>query len=639
MPYGVRVPAQTRVGGMSTATAKSKLVDSHAGKAVEELSHAAIRFAGDSGDGMQLAGTQFTNTSAVFGNDISTFPDYPSEIRAPAGTLGGVSGFQVNFGRQNIYTPGDEVDALIAMNPAALKTNLPDLVEGGILIINTDEFTKAALQRAKYDANPLETDELNRYRVFKVPITTQTLEAVKGTGLSAKNAARCKNFYALGLMFWLYDRPFDTTMHWIETKFGKVPAVAIANALALKAGYNFGETAEIFPLRYQVAPAQLKPGRYRNLTGNQATALGLIAAAKLAKKPLFYGSYPITPASDILHELSFYKNFDIRVFQAEDEIAAMNAVIGAAYAGNIAVTGTSGPGAALKQEAIGLAVMTELPCVIINVQRGGPSTGLPTKTEQSDLWQSALGRNGDCPVPTVAAQSPADCFHTAVEAVRIAVKYMTPVFMLSDGYLANGSGPWRIPEPAELEPIEIAHATDPETFQPYQRDENGARPWAIPGTRGMQHRLGGLEKEDVSGNVCYFPENHQRMTELRAQKIANIVHDIPDQEVFGNESGDLLLVSWGGTYGAVRSAAEQLIGAGRKVGHMHMRWLSPMPRNVADILKRFRKILVCELNMGQLRLLLQARCKVDMLALNKVQGLPFKISDIVKKVDELLGGE
>ncbi|MFQ5806630.1 MAG: 2-oxoacid:acceptor oxidoreductase subunit alpha [Phycisphaerae bacterium] len=623
---------------MSTATAKDKPTGRRVGKKVEEILHAAVRFAGDSGDGMQLAGTQFTNTSAVFGNDVSTFPDYPSEIRAPSGTLAGVSGFQVNFGRQKIYTPGDELDVLIAMNPAALKTNVKDLVEGGILIVNSDEFTKANLQRAKFEANPLETDELNRYRLYKVPITSQTLQAVEGTGLSAKDAARCKNFYALGLVFWLYDRPFSTTMHWIETKFGRVPAVAIANALALKAGYNFGETAEIFPLRYKVARAKLTPGRYRNLTGNQATALGLIAAAKLAEKPLFYGSYPITPASDILHELSFHKNFDVRVFQAEDEIAAMNAVIGAAYAGNIAVTGTSGPGLALKQEAVGLGVMTELPCVIVNVQRGGPSTGLPTKTEQADLWQSVLGRNGDCFVPVVAAQSPADCFDTAIESVRIAVKYMTPVFMLTDGYLANGSGPWRIPEPAELEPIQITHATDPETFQPYRRDENGARPWAIPGTPGLHHRIGGLEKEDVSGNVCYFPENHQRMTELRAQKIANIVQDIPDQEVFGNDSGELLLVSWGGTFGALRSAAEQLVEAGREVAHMHMRWLNPMPRNVGQILNRFNKILVCELNMGQLRSLLQANYKVDTLGLNKVQGLPFKIHEIVEKVDELLGG-
>lgn len=625
---------------MSTATKKKEsAATSAAEKGIKELPHAAVRFAGDSGDGMQLAGTQFTNTTAVFGNDISTFPDYPSEIRAPAGTLGGVSGFQVNFGSHTVYTPGDEVDALIAMNPAALKMNLKELAEGGILIINTSEFTKSNLQRAKFETNPLETDELSRYRVYKIPITDQVLEAVKDTGLGTKQAARCKNFYALGLAFWLYDRPLDTTLHWIETKFARVPAVAIANTLALKAGYNFGETAEIFPVRYKVDRADLKPGKYRSLTGNQATALGFVTAAKLAKKPLFYGSYPITPASDILHELSYYKNYDVRTFQAEDEIAAMNAVIGAAYAGNIAVTGTSGPGSALKQEAIGLAVMTELPCVIVNVQRGGPSTGLPTKTEQADLWQSVLGRNSDCPVPVIAARWAADCFDTAIEAVRVAVKYMTPVFMLSDGYLANCSAPWRIPEPSELKPIEIEHADDPETFQPYQRDENGARPWAIPGTPGMQHRIGGLEKEHITGGVCHFPENHERMTNLRAQKLANIARDIPDQKVFGNKNGDLLLVSWGGTYGAMRQAAKYLIEADRKIGHMHMRWLNPMPSNVGDILKRFKKILVCELNAGQLRFLLQAHYKVDTLGLNKVQGLPFKINDIVKKANELLGGK
>ena len=624
---------------MSTATTKrGSSADSDAGKPVEERSHAAVRFAGDSGDGMQLAGTRFTNTSAVFGNDISTFPDYPSEIRAPAGTLGGVSGFQVNFGSHTVYTPGDEVDALFAMNPAALKTNLKDLAEGGLLIVNTSEFTKASLQRAKFDHNPLETNELDRYRVHQVPITDLTMEAAKDTGLNAKQAARCKNFFALGLAYWLYDRPLETTLAWIEAKFLMVPAVAAANTLALKAGYHFGETAEIFPVRYKVDRADLKPGKYRSLTGNQATALGLIAAAKLANKPLFYGSYPITPASDILHELSFHKNYNVRVFQAEDEIAAMNAVIGAAYAGAIAVTGTSGPGAALKQEAIGLAVMTELPCVIVNVQRAGPSTGLPTKTEQSDLWQSVLGRNGDCPVPVIAARSVADCFDTAIAAVRIAVKYMTPVFLLSDGYLANCSAPWRIPAPGELKPIEINHASDPESFQPYQRDENGVRPWAIPGTPGMQHRVGGLEKEHLTGSVCQFPENHQRMTELRARKLANIVHDIPDQEVFGNESGDLLLVSWGGTYGAVRQAAKHLIEANRKIGHMHIQWLNPMPGNVGDIMKRFKKILVCELNTGQLRFMLQAIHKIDTLGLNKVQGQPFKIVEIVNEASQLLGG-
>jgi 2-oxoglutarate ferredoxin oxidoreductase subunit alpha len=623
---------------MSAATTKDEQEATPTEKTTGELLHAAVRFAGDSGDGMQLAGTQFSNASAVLGNDISTFPDYPAEIRAPAGTLGGVSGFQVNFSSRPIYTPGDQVDALIAMNPAALKTNLKDLVEGGILIVNVDEFTPANLQRAKYDHNPLETDELSRFRLYQVPITSHTLEAVQDTKLGTKDATRCKNFYALGLVCWLYDRPLETTLKWIRMRFARVPTVANANTLALKAGYRFAETAELLPIHYRVRPAKLRPGRYRNITGNQATALGLITAARLAHKPLFYGSYPITPASDILHELSNHKNFDVGTFQAEDEIAAMASVVGAAYAGNIAVTGTSGPGVALKQEAIGLAVMTELPCVIVNVQRGGPSTGLPTKTEQADLFQAVIGRNGECPVPVVAAQSAADCFWTAIEAVRIAVKYMTPVIMLTDGYLANTSAPWRVPEPSELKPIKIAHATDPETFQPYARDENGARPWAVPGTPGLPHRVGGLEKSDVTGFVCYDPANHQRMVELRAQKVTNVVRDIPDQGVLGEQSGKLLLVSWGGTYGAVRTAAEQLHEAGHKVGHLHLRWLNPLPRNVAAILKRFKQVLVCELNLGQLQFLLQAHFKIDTLGLHKVQGQPFKVHDILDKVNEILGG-
>jgi len=623
---------------MSTATRQERQAGVSDQRIVEELAQAVIRFAGDSGDGMQLAGTQFTNATAVYGNDISTFPDYPSEIRAPAGTLGGVSGFQINFGRQRVYTPGDYVDALIAMNPAALKVNIADLVEGGVLIVNTDEFTAANLQRARYEANPLETGELNRFRVYRVPITSLTLEAVKDAGLSPKHAARCKNFFALGLAFWLYDRPLDTTLKWIDEKFAKVPAVVAANRRALQAGYNFGETAQLFTVRYRVPPARLEPGRYRNLTGNQATAIGLITAARLANKPLFYASYPITPASEILHELSLHKNFDVRTFQAEDEIAAMAAVVGAAFAGSIAATGTSGPGLALKQEAIGLAVMTELPCVIVDVQRGGPSTGLPTKTEQADLWQALFGRHGECPLPVLAAQSPADCFWTALEAVRVAVKYMTPVLMLSDAYLAQGSGPWRIPQATDLKPIEIRHATDPATFQPYRRNAHGARPWAIPGTPGLQHRVGGLEKSDIYGAVSHDPLNHQRMVELRAQKVANVVNDIPDQEVYGADSGELLLVSWGGTFGAVRTAAELLRADGRAVGHMHLRWIHPLPRNVGEILKRFRRILVCELNLGQLQLVLQGRFMVETVGLHKVQGRPFRVRDILEKANELLGG-
>lgn len=603
-----------------------------------ELSHAAVRFAGDSGDGMQLAGTQFTNTSAVLGNDISTLPDYPAEIRAPAGSLFGVSGFQIHFSSTEIHTPGDRVDALVCMNPAALKVNLKDLVDGGVLIINTTEFTPANLNRAKYEQNPLETGELDRFRVFTVPITMHTMEAVKETKLNVKAAGRCKNFYALGLVYWLYDRPLDTTLEWINNKFGKVPAVAQANALALKAGFNFGETAEMFPARYRVAPAKLKPGTYRNLTGNQAAALGAITAARLAKKPLFYGSYPITPASEILHELSLHKQFDVRTFQAEDEIAAMCAVIGASYAGCVSVTGTSGPGIALKQEAIGLAIMTELPCVIINVQRGGPSTGLPTKTEQSDLWQALYGRNGEAPLPVIAAQSPADCFWATIEAIRVAVKYMTPVFMLSDGYLANGSAPWRIPDADQLAPIEITHPTDPDTFLPYSRNAHGGRPWAIPGTKGLEHRVGGLEKQHETGHVCHIPENHEFMIKTRAEKVANVVADVPDAELFGDEDASLLIVSWGSTYGATRAAAEALLADGKRIAHLHLRWLNPLPKNVGEILNRFEQRLVCENNMGQLRMILEAKYHFDLLALNKVQGRPFVINDITSKVTELLGG-
>jgi 2-oxoglutarate/2-oxoacid ferredoxin oxidoreductase subunit alpha len=623
---------------MGTATKPRSSPDEHPAKPVKELSQAAVRFAGDSGDGMQLAGSQFTSTSAVFGNDVATFPDYPAEIRAPLGTLAGVSGFQINFASRHIYTPGDRVDVLVAMNPAALKACLGDLVEGGVVVVNADEFTESNLEKAQYAANPLQTGELSRYQVYQVPVTQQTLEAVKETGLGPKDAGRCRNFYALGVLYWLFDRPLDPTLRWINGKFGKAPAVARANTLALQAGYAFGETAEMFTVRFRVRPAKLQPGTYRSLTGNQATALGLVTAGRLANKPLFYGSYPITPASEILHELSSFKNFDVRVFQAEDEIAAMCSVVGAAFAGALACTGTSGPGMALKQEAIGLAVMTELPAVIVNVQRGGPSTGLPTKTEQSDLWQAILGRNGECPLPVLAAQSPADCFWAAIEASRVAIKYMTPVILLTDGYLGNGSEPWRIPATSELPPIPVHHATDPETFQPYSRDANGARPWAIPGTPGLYHRIGGLEKADITGNVCYVPENHHRMTVLRQQKVDNVARDVPPQEVFGAEKGELLVVSWGGTFGAVRTAIERAREDGKDVSHAHIRWLSPLPANLGDVLRRYRKVLVCELNMGQLQFLLRGRYLVDAQGLHKVQGRPFMVSEILDQVDQLLGG-
>jgi 2-oxoglutarate ferredoxin oxidoreductase subunit alpha len=624
---------------MGTATTPSTRSGRESAKPTQELPQAAVRFAGDSGDGMQLVGSQFTATSAVFGNDVATFPDYPAEIRAPLGTLAGVSGFQINFASRHIFTPGDRVDCLVAMNPAALKANVHDLVEGGVLIVNTDEFTEGNLEKAQYSANPLETGELSRFQLYKIPITQQTIEAVKETGLGPRDSGRCKNFYALGVLYWLYDRPLEPTLRWINSKFSKVPAVARANTLALETGYNFGETAEMFTTRYYIRPAELRPGTYRNLTGNQATALGFVTAGEIAQRPVFYGSYPITPASEILHELAEHKNFDVRVFQAEDEIAAMCSVVGAAFAGAISVTGTSGPGMALKQEAIGLAVMTELPCVIVNVQRGGPSTGLPTKTEQADLWQAILGRNGECPLPVVAAQSPADCFWTALEATRIAVKYMTPVVMLTDGYLGNGSEPWRVPEVGDLPEIRITYAKDAEGFQPYSRDANGARPWAIPGTPGLHHRIGGLEKAHLTGNVCYVPENHQKMVELRAEKVAKVLQDVPDQEVYGDESGELLVVSWGGTFGAVRTAIERARENGQRVSHAHIRWLSPMPRNLGDVLRRFKRILVCELNMGQLEFLLRGRYLVETIGLHKVQGKPFMVGEIMQKVNELLGGK
>jgi len=608
---------------------------------VEQVRSATIRFAGDSGDGMQLAGTQFTNTSAIFGNDVATLPDYPAEIRAPAGTLAGVSGFQINISDEDIYTPGDRVDALIAMNPAALKANVKDLMDGGHLILNTDEFTTANLAKARYASNPLEDGSLEHFRVCQVPITSHTIDAVKDLGLARRDAERCKNFYALGLVCWLYDRPLEPTLDWIRDKFSSRTEILGANSLALRAGYNFGETAEMFAVRFRVEPASLPPGTYRNLTGNQAMAMGLATAAIRADKTLFYASYPITPASDILHELAAMKHFGVKTFQAEDEIAAMTAVLGASFAGALAVTGTSGPGMALKQEAIGLGVMAELPCVIVNVQRGGPSTGLPTKTEQADLWQAVLGRNSECPVPVLAASSASDCFDTAIEAFRIAVKYMTPVILLTDGYIGNSSEPWRIRSVDELPTIEIHHWTDPTTFKPYLRNEFGSRPWAIPGTPGLQHRIGGLEK-DVDGNVCYEPENHQRMVNERQSKVDGIATDIPDQDVHGDATGDLLVVGWGGTYGAITAAVNRVRAQGKRVSSIHLRYLRPMPRNLGTVLRSFKRILVPELNLGQLLLLLRGDYLVDATGLNKVQGKPFLVSEIEDGINKTLaqaGGE
>jgi 2-oxoglutarate/2-oxoacid ferredoxin oxidoreductase subunit alpha len=606
---------------------------------LEELESVAIRFAGDSGDGMQLTGTQFTNTSAVLGNDVSTLPDFPAEIRAPAGTLAGVSGFQVNISSRDIFTPGDAPQVLVAMNPAALKANLGDLEPGGILIVNSDEFTAGNLKKAGYTASPLEDDSLRGYKVIQVPLTTLNRNALQDMeGLGNKEKDRCKNFFALGLTFWMYDRSLDVTLQWIEDKFRNKPEVVEANTRALKAGFNYGETTESFRYRYRVHKFQeVPPGTYRKITGNEAAAMGFVTAAHLAGRPLFYGSYPITPASDILHFLAALKNFDVRTFQAEDEIAAIGAAIGAAFGGAFALTGTSGPGICLKSEAMNLAMILELPLVVANIQRGGPSTGLPTKTEQSDLLQVLFGRNGESPIPVVAACSPGDCFTVAVEAYRLAVRAMSPVVFLSDGYLANSSEPWRIPDPDELPRFEAPYRTDPEHFLPYLRDEvTLSRPWAIPGTPKLEHRIGGLEKSDGTGNVSYTPEDHEHMVMIRAEKVQRLQNTIPEQTVFGPEEGDLLLVGWGGTYGALRSAAAAAQARGHSVAHAQIRYLNPFPRNLAAVLSRYRKVLVAELNLGQLALLLNGRFGFKCEQLNKVQGQPFRISEVLAKIEEVV---
>ena len=604
---------------------------------VQELERVTIRFAGDSGDGMQLTGGQFTRTAAVFGNDISTLPDFPAEIRAPAGSLPGVSGFQISFSSAEIYTPGDEPDVLVAMNPAALRTNIGELPPGGALIVNSDAFSANNLKKAGYETNPLQDGSLKQYNVFEVPISTLNTRALEGLDMTAKQVDLTKNFFALGLMFWLYERSMEPTLRWIDDKFGAKPIIAQANQRALKAGYAFGETTEMFHTTYRVAPAKLAPGTYRNITGNEATALGFVVAATRAKRELVYGSYPITPASDILHQLATYKNFGVKTFQAEDEIAAIGSAIGASYGGALGMTASSGPGIALKSEAMNLAVMVELPLVVIDVQRAGPSTGMPTKTEQTDLLMAMFGRNGESPVPIVAPATPAECFDYAVEAARLALKYMTPVIYLSDGFLANGSEPWRLPNLADLPEIGVANHTDKHTFQPYNRDPNTlARPWAIPGTPGLEHRIGGLEKADITGNVSYDPENHHRMTLLRAEKVAGIVKDIPALEVFGPDKGDVLVVGWGSTYGAIRSAVERLQAEGWAVSHAHLRHLNPMPANTEEVLRSFKKVLVPEVNLGQLSLLLRAKFLIDVQGLNKVRGKPYRIIEIRQAVEELL---
>ncbi len=609
------------------------------GKTVSNIAEATVRFCGDSGDGMQLAGTQFTNTSALVGNDVATFPDFPAEIRAPRGTTAGVSGFQIHFSSTEIYTPGDTVDALVAMNPAALVTNLGDLRDGGVLLVNQDAFDKKGLAQAGYQTNPLEDGSLDRFKVHAVEMTKLTRLAVADCGLSQKEADRCRNFFAMGLVFWLYDRPLEPTLRFIEQKFGsKVPQVARANSLVLKKGFHYGETVEAINTQYHVEAAQLPAGTYRNIMGNTALAWGLLTAARMSEKRLFLGAYPITPASTILEELAKHKHFDVLTFQAEDEIAAMTATIGAAFAGAMSITASSGPGIALKGEGLGLAVITELPMIVINVQRGGPSTGLPTKTEQSDLLQALFGRNGECPLPVLAARSPGDCFDVAQEAWRIAVRYMTPVLLLTDGYIANGSEPWRIPSLSEIPKIPVKHPTpldNGETFEPYQRNARLSRPWAIPGTPTLEHRLGGLEKQNVSGNVSYDPSNHDHMCRLRAQKVANIADDIPLQAVQGPDSGDLLVLSWGGPYGSCATAVHQAQAAGRKVSHCHLRYLNPFPKNLGEILTRFDKVLIPELNLGQLGLVIRSTFLLDTIGLNKIEGKPFSVAEILAKIEAL----
>ncbi|HEX4129483.1 MAG TPA: 2-oxoacid:acceptor oxidoreductase subunit alpha [Pirellulales bacterium] len=610
-----------------------------AAKSLREIEQATVRFCGDSGDGMQLAGTQLTNTSALAGNDVATFPDFPAEIRAPRGTLAGVSGFQIHFASKVIFTPGDQVDALVAMNPAALATNVVDLVRGGILIVNEDTFEEKGLKQAGYATNPLEDGSLSAYQVFPVPMTRQTRLAVAELNLGMKESDRCRNFYAMGLVFWLYDRSLEPTLRYIEAKFGKRREVADANRRALQAGYNYGETVEAFASHFRVHKAELPRGLYRNIMGNEALAYGLITASRLSRCELFLGSYPITPASDILHELSRHKNFGVRTFQAEDEIAAVTSAIGASFGGAMAVTTSSGPGIALKQEAIGLAVMTELPLIVVNVQRGGPSTGLPTKTEQADLMQAMYGRNGECPLPVIAPRSPADCFEVAIEAWRIATRFMTPVMLLSDGYIANGSEPWLVPDVASLPSIEVHHpqpGQNGDVFHPYERDERLARPWALPGTPGLMHRIGGLEKQDITGNVNYEPENHQHMVNLRARKVAGVADDIPLQTVEGPDTGRLLVLSWGGTYGACATAVRDARAAGQAVAHCHLRYLNPFPRNLGEILHRYDRVLIPELNRGQLRLLIRGQFLIDAVGLNKIKGKPFSVCEVTCKIEELL---
>jgi 2-oxoglutarate/2-oxoacid ferredoxin oxidoreductase subunit alpha len=611
-------------------------------KPVEQLERVVIRFAGDSGDGMQLTGDRFTSETAVFGNDLATLPDFPAEIRAPAGSLPGVSGFQVHFADHDILTPGDQPNVLVAMNPAALKVNIADLAKGGTVILNTDAFTERNLQKAGYAASPLEDGSLSDFHVHEVALSSMTIEALKEVeGITSREAERSKNFFALGLMSWLYHRPTEGTLAFIETKFATRPEIADANARAFKAGWNYGETSEDFAISYEIAPAKLRPGTYRQISGNSALTYGLIAASKLSGLPLFLGAYPITPASDVLEQLAQLKQFGVRTFQAEDEIAASGAALGAAFGGALGVTTSAGPGVVLKSETVGLAVTLELPLVVVDIQRAGPSTGMPTKPEQADLLMVMFGRNSESPVPVVAASTPSGCFDAAIEAARIAIKYRTPVFLLSDAYLANGSEPWLIPDVDSLPDISTTFATEPndaDGFLPYRRDaETLARPWAIPGTPGLEHRIGGLEKQDETGNVSYDPENHDLMVRLRAAKVAGIASDIPELEV-DDPDGDAstLVLGWGSTHGAIGAAARRVRASGRKVATAHLHHLNPFPRNTGEVVRRYEKVLVPEINLGQLRLLLRAEYLVDAIGYNKVRGRPFRAAELEDAITALV---
>ena len=608
-----------------------------------ELESVVIRFAGDSGDGMQLTGTQFTNATALHGNDLATFPDFPAEIRAPLGTLAGVSGFQIHFGSSEINTPGDNSDVLVAMNVAALKVNIKNLKKGGVIIINTDGFDSKNLRLANVAEadNPLNNGSLSEYDVKLIDVTKITRLALADSGLGVKEIDRCKNMFVLGLVYWMYHRPIENTLAFIKGKFKKNELVMNANIKVLQAGWNYGETTEMFANRFTVAPAKMEPGVYRGIMGNEAAALGLIAASVKCKLPLFYGTYPIPPASDILHELSKYKHFDVKTYQAEDEIAAICASIGAAFGGSLAITGSSGPGIALKGEAIGLATMLELPLVIVNVQRAGPSTGLPTKTEQADLNQAMFGRNGECPLVILAAQSPADCFAIAFEACRLALQHMIPVFVLTDGYIANGAEPWKFPSADDLPeiPVTFAKARNPEDpkFMPYERDEKLSRPWALPGTKGLEHRIGGIEKQNITGNISYDSNNHELMVHLRQEKVDKVADYIPLQTIdTGADEGDLLILGWGGTYGALKTATTILVKEGYKVSHAHVRYINPFPKNLGELMSKFKTVVVPELNNGQLVKIIRDKYFVDAIPYNKIQGQPFMSNEVVNKMKEIL---